>query len=218
MNTHKTLTVEIFSLGSVSTNTYLVTCTITQHCILIDAPMNSATKILSLIQNRGHKLIGVFITHGHWDHIADAATFQKAGVPLYGHRADACFFEHATSMQAYMPTPYAMKSFKIDHFVSDKQILNLLGVDIQVLHTPGHGPGNIVFYFKSLDIAFSGDVLFRESVGRTDLPMSDFDALKHSIKDTLYQLPDETILYCGHGIPTTIGHEKFYNPFVSKSN
>ncbi|MFZ9241398.1 MAG: MBL fold metallo-hydrolase, partial [Chitinophagaceae bacterium] len=100
-------------------------------------------------------------------------------------------------------------------FLDESSPIQLGDDQLEVLLTPGHSPASIAFYSKKDDLLIAGDVLFRESVGRTDLPGGNPDVLADSIRTKLYTLPDETMVYPGHGIPTTIGHEKKYNPYIS---
>ena len=108
----------------------------------------------------------------------------------------------------------ARVSVKADRTVKDGDVLNLAGMEIRVIHTPGHTPGGACYYFPKEEVLFSGDTLFCESVGRTDLPGGSMSALVRSIKEKVLKLPDLTIVYTGHGEPTKIGFEKQYNPFI----
>ena len=98
-----------------------------------------------------------------------------------------------------------------ENYLEDGQELHIGDFKIQIRHTPGHAPGHVIFYFKADNFIINGDVLFRESFGRVDLPGGDLTTLKKSIFDILFQYPDETIVYCGHGPNSTIGHEKKFN-------
>jgi len=109
----------------------------------------------------------------------------------------------------YDPSPQPGK------FIEEGDVISFGQTKLKVLFTPGHAPGHVVFYNEENKFVINGDVLFSGSIGRTDLPLGDFDTLERSIKTKLYTLPDETIVYCGHGPSTTIGKEKKTNPFVN---
>jgi len=101
--------------------------------------------------------------------------------------------------------------------LEDHEKIHLGSITLEVIYCPGHSPGSVCFYNAKEKILWGGDALFRESIGRTDLPGGDYETLEHNIQDRLFTLPDETEVYPGHGLPTTIGYEKVNNPFVGKA-
>lgn len=108
-----------------------------------------------------------------------------------------------------------LEPIKVDRWVRQGERFEALGTTVEVRHVPGHCPGNVLFYFPALQAAFVGDALFAGSIGRTDLPGGDFDTLAQSIREQIYTLPDDTVVYPGHGPDTTVGAEKETNPYVA---
>lgn len=204
------MNIETFELGLVGTNAFLLTDGKSNNAILIDAP-HGAWEVL---KKRNLVIQALILTHGHWDHIADASKFQEMGVPIYAHRGDQGWIEDPSVMNAMLPKELHIKGVKIDHFINHGDILKLLGKEFEVRHVPGHAPGNILLYNDLEKVAFVGDAIFSGSVGRYDLPGGSADVLRHSIKSQIYSLSDETVLYSGHGPTTTVGKEKSSNPFV----
>lgn len=200
--------IEILELGPIETNAYLLTYK--DSAILIDAPHEA----WETIKKRNLNLEALILTHGHWDHIADAAKFQEMSIPIYAHKGDKAWIEDPSPMNAMLPVQFHFKGAKINHFVEHGDILKFLGLEFEVRHVPGHAPGNILLYNDLNKVAFVGDVIFSGSVGRYDLPGGDVNVLRESIKNQIYTLPDETILYSGHGPSTTVGKEKKSNPFI----
>ena len=157
-------------------------------------------------------VLAVLYTHAHIDHILGAAFVQKRyNTPAYLHHLD-----HVTwnSVASYAHV-YGFEGYQLEvvptQLLKDEQVLELGSFKIHVRHTPGHAPGHVVFYFKSDQFIINGDVLFKGSFGRVDLPGGDLEILKSSIFNILFQYPEETIVYCGHGPETTIGQEKKTN-------
>ena len=202
------MNIETLPLGPIGTNAYLITNG--KDAILIDAPHGA----WDAVKERNLNLKAVILTHGHWDHIADAQKFQQMGIPIYAHREDQNWIEDSSIMNAMLPPEFHFKGAKVDHFIDQGEKLNLLGMEFEVRHVPGHAPGNILLYNALNKVAFVGDVIFSGSVGRYDLPGGDPNVLKESITQQIYSLPDETVLYSGHGRNTTVGKEKSSNPFV----
>lgn len=203
------MNIEIFELGPIRTNAFLLSRG-GGGGILIDAPHGA----WEALKKRNLVIEAVILTHGHWDHTADARKFQEAGVPIYAHKGDQGWIEDPSPMNAMLPPELQFKGVKVDHIVNHGDVLKFLGMEFEVRHVPGHAPGNILLYNELEKIAFVGDVIFSGSVGRYDLPGGDADVLKDSIKSQIYTLPNDTVLYSGHGASTTVGKEKSSNPFV----
>ncbi len=201
-----------FSVGVVGTNCYFVVNEETKHTIIID-PGDEADRLGHALDENELVPEAILLTHAHFDHIMAVDEFVDAyRLPVYIHEADADMLTQPQLNSGAMIGRSV--TAKADHFLRDGDVLHLAGMDISVLHTPGHTPGGACFYFPDEGIVFSGDTLFCESVGRTDLPGGSMSALVRSIKEKLLKLSDLTIVYPGHGEPTKIGTEKQYNPFL----
>lgn len=208
------MNVETFELGPIGTNAFLLWKDGIEDAVLVDAPHGAWDAVSSFVKSKGLKLKGLILTHGHWDHIADAKKFRDAGVAIYAHRGDQGWIEDPSPMNAMLPPELHFDGVKVDHLVDQGDVLRFFGVEFEVRHVPGHAPGNILLYSGSEGVAIVGDVIFSGSVGRYDLPGGDAGVLRESIKKQIYTLPDETVLYVGHGPSTTVGKEKRTNPFV----
>lgn len=185
-----------------------------KECVVIDAPAQAFAWARSLMEQHGCRIVGLVLTHGHWDHILDAWKFAEAGVPVYGHADDAEMFAHPSRMASYALPGLELKPVAIDHWIVQGEKLDLLGREMEVRHVPGHCPGNILVYVPSESVVMVGDALFSGSIGRYDLPGGSFSQLEQSIREQIYTLPDATRIYPGHGPSTTVGAEKGSNPFV----
>ena len=154
----------------------------------------------------------ILLTHGHFDHVAGLRPFNIENPPkIVMHKADMGWLSKVNS---FMPM-FGMQDItvpKVDIFVEDGDIIKLGSLDIKAFHTPGHTQGGVCYYVE--DKLFSGDTIFRESVGRCDLEGGDFDQIVESIKTKIYSLPDETEIFPGHGKPTKVGWERLYNRFL----
>lgn len=199
---------EVMPLG---TNCYLVYDENTKDGIVVD-PGGSAKDIGEAIDRLGLHIVAIINTHGHWDHIgANDAVKAKTGAPVYIHEADAEFLTNpAYNISSMMG--YSSSVAPADGLLREGDTVNFGSCTLKVLHTPGHTPGGITLYGEG--VAFTGDTLFFRSVGRSDLPGGDYNALIESIKNKLMTLDEDTLVYTGHGIPTRIGDEKTGNPFV----
>lgn len=181
---------------------------------LIDAPFGSLETATKELKKYNAQLKGVIMTHGHWDHLGDLSEFQKQGLVVYAHQASRDFIENPAIQSSYSIPGISLKASKIDTELEEGSALEVLGATIEILHIPGHSNGSVVLYIPSQKVAFVGDVVFRNSIGRTDLPGGNHQLLLQGIQQKLYKLPDDTLLYPGHGPSTSVGYEKKHNPFV----
>ena len=208
--------VETIPVGALEANCYLVGCPQTGDMLVID-PGADADRILRRIEGRGGRVVSIVHTHGHFDHIG-ATEAVLAGlaerVPLLAHPADAYLYD--TAMRA-LGAPYGYALPKVpalpDRQLNDGDEVQVGALRLEVVHTPGHTPGSISLVCGDACV-FSGDTLFRQGIGRTDLPGGDEDAIYESILTRLYPLPAKLVVYPGHGPATTIAEERRANPFV----
>jgi hydroxyacylglutathione hydrolase len=200
-------------VGITQTNCYVVGCEETHKGAVID-PGGNPKRILKAVEESGLAIRYVLNTHCHFDHMgANAAVVAATGAPLALHPAELPILQ-ARGGAAWFGVPVKASPMP-DVELEDGQTLEVGTLRFQVLHTPGHSPGGVTFYLEEEGVAFDGDVLFQMGVGRTDLPGGDWDTLVRSIRDVLFALPDDTVLYSGHGPKTTVGREKRSNPWVS---
>lgn len=211
-----TLSLQVLPGGPLETNAYLLTDMERREALLIDAPQGVAPYIKKILKREQIKLVGLLLTHGHWDHIADAKPVSDLGPVVYGHKDDKEWFETPMAMSVAMPEGLEIEPVETIKWIEDGQTLWIMGQEIRVLHVPGHAPGSLAFYFPLIGTAFVGDAIFAGSIGRTDLPGGDFKTLEASIKEKLYTLPKDTMLCPGHGQATTVEQEKAHNPFVKE--
>ena len=200
-------------VGSVFTNCYFLKNKETGEMLIID-PGDNAEKIEQKILEMQGKPVAILLTHGHFDHIMGlSGVMEDIKVPVYVEEADLPMMMDGESnlSSGYMRGGY---QFADAVPVRDGQQLQIAGFQFRVIHTPGHTPGGCCYYMEQEDVLFSGDTLFRTSVGRSDFPGGSASALVRSVKEKLLILPEETHVYPGHMEETTIGYEKRHNPFV----
>lgn len=203
--------VDKFVLGELATNTYLALNEETKECVLVD-PAECKPALVNHIRENGWKVVGILLTHGHYDHIEGAEMFSKIfKVPMYAHEA-----ERETMMDPVRNLSSWFGAFTLEGitYVKDGDIISLAGYDFEVLFTPGHTAGGCCYYVKSESQLFCGDTLFNNSIGRTDFPDGSMLTLLKSIKEKLFVLPRETVCHTGHMEETTIGFEMDCNPFI----
>jgi glyoxylase-like metal-dependent hydrolase (beta-lactamase superfamily II) len=206
------INVKIFQFNPLQENTYLL-YNEDGDCIVVDPGCytdKERDQLRGFIEAKQLNPIMLIKTHCHLDHVFG----NKFVHETYGLECEKQVLEMAPTSGLMWNLPFDNYSGPI-HFLDEGSILMLGDETIQVLLTPGHSPASISFYASKSGFVMAGDVLFRESVGRTDLPGGSPAVLVKSILEKLYCLPDPTIVYSGHGIPTTIGHEKVHNPYVS---
>jgi len=203
-------------VGPFAENTYLVGCSRSREAVLVD-PGGELDRALPLADRGGFRIGRILLTHGHVDHVAGAAEARRRlGVPVLMHPADRPWL-------ATVPQQAEMYGFEervdvpeVDAWLADGEELPLGDCRVRVIHTPGHTPGSCSLLFAEPRTLLTGDTLFAGSVGRTDLPGGDFEALRHSIVERLFPLGDEVAFHPGHGPGGTLGAERVSNPFVGE--
>jgi hydroxyacylglutathione hydrolase len=207
----KNMILETFEVGPFMVNCYLVGCETTGDAMIID-PGDMGDMVLARARELNLQVKHIINTHGHADHIKDNGLIKdRTGAPIWIHKLDAPMLPVPNhNLSAFFG--FSISSPPADKFLEDGQIFKLGAILFKIIHTPGHSPGGIcLLHNKTL---FCGDTLFCESIGRTDLPGGDFDTLEQSIRNRIYTLDDDVIVYPGHGPTTSVGFEKHSNPFV----
>ena len=205
----------VLPAGPIQTNAYLLTAPERGEALLIDAPGDIWAQVAPILAAEKCRLTELWLTHGHWDHTQGAAEVVRATqAKVRAHLADRAFYETPQIMSAFLSERLKLEPVFADSWVQQGDILNALGTTFEVRHVPGHCPGNVLFYSSAMKAAFVGDALFAGNVGRTDLPGGSMATLEDSIRRQIYTLPDDTVVYPGHGRETTVGEEKQHNPHV----
>ena len=206
----------VLPAGPIQTNAYLLTAPERGEAVLIDAPGEIWAEVAPILAAAKCRLTELWLTHGHWDHTQGAAEVVRAtGAKVRAHAADRPLYETPQVMSGFLAARLKLEPVFPDIWVKPGETFTALGASIEVRHVPGHCPGNVLFYSADAKAAFVGDALFAGSVGRTDLPGGSLEVLADAIRRQIYTLPDETMVYPGHGSATTVGEEKQNNPHVS---
>lgn len=202
--------VECLTVGPLMENCYILADGGTRKSAIID-PGDEAQRILEVLERKKLTCEHILLTHAHVDHVSGInGIVDKTGAKVYIHRDDALLLKSAP-VQALA---FGMKPFlppRIEQYLRDGEIIEVGNLKIKVLHTPGHSPGGVCFLVEG--IIFVGDTIFQGSIGRTDILGGNYNELIQSIETKIFTLPDETVIYPGHGPETTVGYEKKYNPF-----
>ena len=203
--------IRTFPVGPLQCNCSIIGDRLSSKALVVD-PGGDADQILGLLNELNLTVVGIIHTHAHLDHILASGVIKEAtGAPIYLHEGDK-FLWDMVSQQCVMFGVPPVTLPDPDHFMEDDQALNCCGG--VAIHTPGHTPGSISFWFEEYKTLIAGDTLFQGSIGRTDLPGGNFDQIVTSIKERIYTLDDDAIVVTGHGPNTVIGSEKAGNSFV----
>jgi hydroxyacylglutathione hydrolase len=205
------LDVTRLELGPIGTNCYLVRRPEAAEAVVVD-PSGDAPEIRLELARRGARCTAILVTHGHWDHLVGVADLAE-GTDAAVHMADdeRALLEHVND---YVPPGIHLRAYTPEVPLEGDETLELAGITWETLRVPGHSPAHLAYAADGA--LFSGDVLFAGSVGRTDLPGGDWDILLASIRTLVDRFPPETVVYPGHGPPTTLGHEVATNPFLAE--
>jgi hydroxyacylglutathione hydrolase len=204
---------DMLTVGPFQENCYVIGDEETSEGAVVD-PGDEATRIALAVEQTGLDIGQILVTHAHIDHVgAVAALADEYACPVLMHT-------EAEPMLEQLPTQAMMMGLRfgkvptVDHYIEDEEILEVGGLKLRSLYTPGHAPGHLAFYIEGEELLLSGDALFAGSVGRTDLFGGSMEVLMRSINERLLTLPDQTRVYPGHGPQTTIGTERAHNPFL----
>jgi|SRR5690625_479166 len=201
------MNVQTLPLGPLQTNCYILYKN--NEALIID-PGNEAHRVIEFIESQSLIPQAILLTHAHYDHVGAVDEVRKHyQIDVYLHEAEAKWI----SDPPYNSSGLFKHTEEPEHILTESD-LTIGDFTFTVIHTPGHSPGSVSFIFHNDKKIFSGDVLFKYGVGRTDLYQSSPQALVHSLREKLYKLPDDFIVYPGHGTTTSIGEEKLNNPYV----
>ncbi len=205
------MNVEWVTVGPFQENSYLLTDKATGHAVLVD-PGDEASRVIRMVRQAGVTIDAVWLTHGHLDHVGAVAAIKREwDVPVLLHREDLVLYKRASQQAAFYGIPFEQPADP-DGELASGDVLTVGESQFTVRHTPGHSPGHVVFVGATVMIG--GDLLFAGSIGRTDLPLSNPEAMEASLALISTYDPD-LVVYPGHGPPTSIGAELATNPFLA---
>lgn len=210
------MNIQSFTFGPFQENTYILYDD-SQECVIVDPGCYSGAEekeLKDFITTKKLKVVKLLNTHCHLDHVAgNAFVFDTYGFKPIIHKDDLVILNNQQRVSEMYGLPCNI-SPEPEGYMKEGDIIEFGDTKLLVIHTPGHAPGHVVFFNKEQKALLNGDVLFKRSIGRTDLTFGNHDQLINSIKTKLFSLPDETVVYCGHGPNTTIGEEKRSNPYL----
>lgn len=210
--------VKTIPVGPLATNCYLIGNPETKELLIFD-PGADAAGIKSAVKETGMKPVAIFLTHGHFDHVGAVKNLKtEYGIPVIVGEEEKDLLSDSEYVlppvfRGEYPNPDALLVTP-DRCVANEELVDIAGLYVTCLHTPGHTAGSYSYFFPAESMVVSGDTLFMESVGRTDFPTGSNEELMNSVRNVLYELPEETIVLPGHGPATNIGYEKRYNIFT----
>ena len=210
-----TMDVRSFTVGAVAENCYIARRDGADHGVIVD-PGDEADRILGAVEQLGLTIDAILVTHCHFDHIGAVAPVAEAtGAPVWCPEIEVPVL---ADIMSYVPWPGfgPFESYEADETVAGGEHLSIAGLEIDVVFTPGHSPGHVTYAIPDERALFSGDVLFKGSVGRTDLPGGDWGTLLESIRGLVDAYPEETTVYPGHMAVTNLGAERASNPFLAE--
>ncbi|WP_430811341.1 MULTISPECIES: MBL fold metallo-hydrolase [unclassified Carboxylicivirga] len=212
------MNIHILSINPWQENTYILSDE-TKECVIIDPGCLSPEEreaLSDFISQKGYKPARLLQTHMHLDHVFGSRyVAEKYDLKLEAHKDDAFWGDQTVEYAANFGMQLDSNPPAIGNYLEDGDTISFGNSSLKVIHVPGHSPGGIVFYSESDKLAIVGDVLFKESIGRADLPGGNFDLLVSGIKEKLLTLGDDVVVYPGHGPSSTIGHERANNPFLT---
>jgi hydroxyacylglutathione hydrolase len=200
-----------YELGPIATNCYVVLSDRGAGDAVVIDPSGSAAELRLELAGTGARCSAILVTHGHWDHLVGVADLaEETDAPVHMGADEAFMVARATE---FSPPGVRVREFVPDVLLQGDETLGLAGITFETIRVPGHSPGHLAFYAEGN--LFSGDVLFAGSVGRTDLPLADWDTLAESLRVLVERFPPETVVCPGHGPETTLGAELSHNPFLA---
>ena len=208
------LKIKCVPVGPLWTNSYIVWDTVSREGFLVD-PGDEGKRLVQEVRKNGVTINKIVLTHGHFDHLKDAAfVSSELKAPVLANKEDLPLIRHASEQAVFFGFP-PITPPDIQTFLGQNSSLSAGLYTFVVLATPGHSPGSITLYNSAEGAAIVGDLLFLESIGRTDITGGDYATLLTSIQKFILTLPDTTKILSGHGEETTVGHERLYNPFLT---
>jgi hydroxyacylglutathione hydrolase len=207
--------IEKFEDGPIWTIGYLLYDPVSLEAIVIDVPMWSAEKIYRRAKELKLNVRFIAATHGHWDHVGDMKKLKAlTDARVCGHLSDEWMMRDPNGL--LIPPPMPVEAVAIDIPLEDSMALSFGSCLLKVIHTPGHSAGSICLYDETDGVMFTGDTLFAGSIGRTDLPSGSYDEIARSISNKIFSCPEETKIFPGHGMDSTLKKERAENPFVQE--
>ena len=210
------MTVKTFVFNPIQVNTYVLYDE-TKKCVIIDAGCMTEKEQYALsnfIDENRLEVTHLLNTHLHFDHaLGNAFAAERYGVLPLAHQADEHLIANLLLHAQMFRVNASVKPQALGGYLNDGDTLCFGNSELKAIHVPGHSPGSLCFYCEKAGVLFSGDVLFEECIGRSDLPGGNYQTLIHGITNKLFVLPETTIVYPGHDVSTTIGHEKQFNPY-----
>lgn len=213
MRSTELLEIKTFTSAGFDQNAYLLTCGGSGEAVVVD-PGGASSAVAKALTDRALLLKAILLTHAHLDHIEGVeALVNQTGAPVLLHPEDTPLYEAAEHQAAWLGLA-ARRQPPVEQALEDGGEIVFGNCRLQVRHVPGHSPGHVLFHSVAAGAAFVGDLVFRGSIGRSDLPGGDLKQLMRSIRQHVLNMPDATVLYPGHGPQTTVGHERATNPFL----